>query len=56
MKSLITELRIIFAEWLLGASVIVMPKDASEAEPLTQAIADYFTETERAARWEKFPA
>lgn len=56
MKPLLTELRIIFAEWLLGASAIVMPEDASEAGPLSRALAGYFTETERAAAWEKFPA
>lgn len=49
MKSLLTELRIIFAEWLLGASALVMPEDASEAAHLSQALAGYFTETERAA-------
>lgn len=54
--SLFHELRILFAELLVHQALRVMPHNAPEAKPLSEALDGYLRESAQIARWAKFPA
>jgi hypothetical protein len=53
--SLLNELRILLAEWLLKQAQRAMPDNAPEARPLAEALDGYVLHAAQIQRWEKFP-
>ncbi|HYD66131.1 hypothetical protein [Azospirillum sp.] len=56
LMNIVSELRILAAELLVHQALRVMPHNAPEAKPLTEALDGYLRQSAQLARWEKFPA